>query len=91
LPLQATRDAAPPDPADAAASGLSLLVCPQCDSAFVPQFYRYCAWCGADAGSGLEVGTGRRERLSPLGLWIVLGAGGLLVLVLWYFHWLFRP
>ncbi len=30
------------------------LVCPQCDEVFVPEFYRICAACGKDEGSGRE-------------------------------------
>lgn len=67
-----------------------LLVCRQCDHVFAPQYYRYCAWCGQDAGSGLEVGGGPRTRLAPLGLGMVLATCGLLLLVLWYFHWICR-
>jgi hypothetical protein len=89
-PLLATRDAGQPGTADALGDDDPLMVCPQCDSVFVPQYYRYCAWCGEDAGSGREVPGGHRERLSSLGLWIVLATGGLLTLLLWYFHWLFR-
>ncbi len=90
-PLRATRTAGQPDVADFADDGgPRLLVCRQCDHVFAPHYYRYCAWCGDDAGSGLEVGSAPHRRLSPLGLWIVLATCGLVLLVLGYFHWLFQ-
>lgn len=89
-PLRATRAGGEPGAAEDGGADAHLLVCRQCDHVFAPQYYRYCAWCGQDAEMGLEVDEVARLSLSPLGWWIVLATGGLVLLVLGYFRWLFQ-
>ena len=75
---------------DSAEDGQILLLCPQCDEAFAPEFYRYCPKCGGDAGAGVEVPPWRWEPLSDR---LLLAIHGLLLLgvLFWlYFWWLFR-
>jgi len=40
-----------------------LLMCPNCDEAFTPRYYRICAWCDHDFQSGIELaGPSSRQR-----------------------------
>ena len=68
-----------------------LLVCPQCDEAFPPRFYRHCPECGHDAREGLQV---QSRSVQPLSDAVVLAISGLLVtavVLVLYFRWLFQP
>ncbi|MHB8968982.1 MAG: hypothetical protein ACYC3X_02775 [Pirellulaceae bacterium] len=68
-----------------------LLVCPQCDEAFRPRFYRHCPECGHDAQEGLQV---QSRSAPPLSDATLLALAGLLVTALalvLYFRWLFPP
>ena len=65
-------------------------MCPQCDEAFAPRFYRLCPQCGYDQGSGIEIRTWQPEPLSEQ---LLLAISGLVFLGLafWtYFWWLFQ-
>jgi hypothetical protein len=51
------QGAAEPPDAPSAATGDGpgvMLICPTCDEAFSPRFYRWCENCGHDFGSGRE-------------------------------------
>ncbi len=68
-----------------------LLVCPQCDEAFAPRFYRCCPQCGHDEGTGIDV---RPWDVEPLSDEMLLAICGLIVVVaslVLYFRWLFHP
>ena len=67
-----------------------LLLCPQCDEAFPPRFYRCCQACGCDEGDGIEV---RRWTPEPLSDELLVAIGGLFLvacLLGTYFWFLFR-
>ncbi len=64
-----------------------LLLCPRCDEAFAPRFYRICPACGCDAGSGLELQSLVSEHASNSVLLAVYGlvaVGGALLLYFWF-------
>ena len=66
-----------------------LLVCPQCDEAFAPRFYRHCPQCGHDEGTRHRRAT--VEHVEPLSN----GAAGhlrmiaVVAAIVLYFRWLF--
>lgn len=83
----ALADLQPSDNADRV-----LLVCPSCDDHFLPEWYRRCARCGYDFGSGIEMKSPAAfaTPVTPRE-WLVTGltvAAGLAVVA--YFLWLFR-
>jgi hypothetical protein len=86
-PLHSSRGPTPEAPEEEGKT--VLLVCPQCDEAFAPRFYRRCAQCGHDAGSGLEVPTLAVEPLSTNTLLVLVGLLALVALIVLYFRWLF--
>lgn len=67
-----------------------LLLCPTCDEAFPPQYYRRCQRCGHDFGQGIDVQPQGAELpparvlLATAGLALL---GGMAILYLW---WVFR-
>ena len=66
-----------------------LLMCPACEEAFSPTFYRLCEQCGHDFGDGLSVDVTGSDRVTDrallvLAVLIVLGAA-----MLGYFWYLF--
>ena len=67
--------------------GQVLLMCPRCDEAFAPRFYRFCPACGCDAEEGLHVDKrstdGASDRVLPTaaGLLVLLS---LLLLCYWF-------
>jgi ribosomal protein L37AE/L43A len=65
----------------------TLWVCPECDEAFAPEFYRLCHHCGHDFGQGYCEPTPEGEPLSDRALVTMLALGGVLVAILVYF-WL---
>jgi hypothetical protein len=69
-----------------------LLKCDDCDDLIKPQWYRLCARCGHDFGSGIEVNHAARPLidLDQRGAMVltVLAAGAILLLS--YFFYLFR-
>ena len=71
--------------------GEVLLLCPTCDEAFAPKFYRRCPGCGFDFGSGIDVDTSAFTQSPPHQVTLVLL--GLLTLGLGicvYLGWLLR-
>jgi len=69
-----------------------LLKCDDCDDLIKPQWYRLCARCGHDFGSGIEVGQSAKrliefDRRGAVVL-AVLAAGAMFLIG--YFFWLFR-
>lgn len=71
-------------------AGAVLLMCPRCDEAFRPRFYRICPACGDDAGSGWEPPGSEREPIPPRVLVAVYGLLAVGVLMTLYFWLLFR-
>jgi len=68
------------------------LMCPHCDEAFEPRFYRLCAWCGHDAGSGIVMEVVQHEPRNKRVTAVVLGLLLLTLLFFAYYGWLFyRP
>ena len=64
-------------------------ICPLCDWLFAPEFYRRCAWCGHDFGSGIEIESSRSldqtERLNPRVISVALGLLALMLGLAVYF------
>ena len=104
LVCSSDRDEATPGDDDAAADALPpassspgsgegpavLLVCPTCDEAFSPRFYRWCENCGYDFGYGREGGPPEEPAANYR---VVLALVALVALLggLWaYLIWLFR-
>ena len=48
-----------------------LLMCPQCEEAFRPKFYRTCHWCGHEFESGRQVDNPLAEQLTPRVMWTI--------------------
>ena len=69
---------------------LVLLVCPRCDEAFSPQFYRLCPACGCAAAEGIETEDQSREPLSNRVLLTAYGLVAVTTLIVLYFWFLFR-
>jgi hypothetical protein len=67
-----------------------LLFCAACDDHFLPEWYRLCARCGHDFGSGIEVATGQPAQAMDLRSVLVIAAmlAGLIAFAA-YFLWLF--
>ena len=67
-----------------------MLLCPTCDEAFSPRFYRWCENCGHDFGSGREdeppeeSATNYRVVLAVAATIAVLV--GLWIYLVWLFH-----
>lgn len=66
-----------------------LLMCPACDEAFSPQFYRFCERCGYDFGDGLVLEAAEVDILTGRALIVLAGLVGLAVAIMAYFWWLF--
>ncbi len=81
-----------PAPGETAVGDVSavLLLCPQCDEAFGPRFYRHCPACGYDAGDGIEVQHGTARPVSNRVLLVLYGLIALGLLLILYFSFLFR-
>lgn len=83
--LQDLGDQAPGDPAHV------LLKCDDCDDLIRPEWYRLCAACGYDYGTGIEIGEANEaDAATNKNEWLVVAAllTGALVLAA-YFAWLF--
>jgi hypothetical protein len=67
-----------------------MLLCPTCDEAFSPRFYRWCESCGHDFGSGREGGppeeTATNYRIVLALFALVAGLVGLWVYLVWLFQ-----
>jgi hypothetical protein len=66
-----------------------LLMCPSCDEAFAPGFYRLCQQCGHDFGDGLQVESEAQDELTGRTLFVLIGLAALAMAVLVYFWCLF--
>jgi len=66
-----------------------LLMCPDCDEAFSPQFYRLCEQCGYDFGDGLLVDAADSDRVPDRALLALAGLIVLAAALLAYFWYLF--
>ena len=62
-----------------------LLMCPRCDEAFAPKFYRTCHWCGHEFESGREIENPLAEQLTPRVMWTIFALSLLVVASLFYF------
>jgi hypothetical protein len=67
-----------------------MLVCPRCDEAFVPRFYRLCPACDWDDGEGIESEKPAREPSSNRALLAVCGLLAVVFGALLYLWWLWR-
>jgi hypothetical protein len=67
-----------------------LLMCPSCDEAFAPKFYRLCEECGHDFGEGRQVEVSEPEELTDRALFVIVTLGVLTIGVLGYLWYLFR-
>jgi len=81
----------PPLPADlSAGSPAVMLVCPICDEAFPPKFFRRCRHCEHDFGSGLEVDSSEEPvanyRVVFTVLAVLAGIAGIAVYLLFLFR-----
>jgi hypothetical protein len=66
-----------------------LLMCPACDEAFSPQFYRLCEQCGHDFGDGTLVQAADADRVSDRALLVLAGLIALGLAMLAWFWYLF--
>jgi hypothetical protein len=64
-----------------------LLMCPQCDEAFPPHFYRTCQWCGHEFESGRQLENPLADQLTPQAMWTLFALALLGVGALWWFLW----
>jgi hypothetical protein len=63
------------------------LMCPVCEEAFAPEFYRLCQHCGHDFGDGLLVETPEADQITDRALLVMTGLIALVAALLVYF-WL---
>jgi hypothetical protein len=64
-----------------------LLMCPQCDEAFPPRFYRQCQWCGHEFESGRRIDSPITEPLTPQAIWTIFALAVFCVGALGWFIW----
>jgi hypothetical protein len=62
-----------------------MLMCPLCEEAFRPEFYRFCQRCGHDFGVGVLVETGESDELTDRALLVLAAVVGLLAALMAYF------
>lgn len=67
-----------------------LLMCPSCDEAFAPKFYRLCEECGHDFGEGRQVKVPVPVELPGRVLFVIAALAALAIGVLFYWWLLFR-
>jgi len=67
-----------------------LLMCPSCDEAFAPKFYRLCEECGHDFSEGRQVVVPEPVELPGRVLFVIAALGALTIAVLAYWWILFR-
>ena len=90
-PLESTRpdtEAAELDGSHAADS--VLLMCPVCDEAFAPRFYRLCPDCGHDFGDGVEIPPDGADVLSGRAVLVLIALALLTLAALGYFWYIFQ-
>ena len=63
------------------------LMCPGCEEAFSPEFYRLCQHCGHDFGDGLLVESPEADQITDRALLVLAGLIALVATLLVYF-WL---
>lgn len=81
----------PDDPSAVAGDGPEvMLLCPTCDEAFSPRFYRRCANCGYDFGSGREAGPVEEPVTNYRVVLAVVAVIAALAGLWMYLAWLFR-
>jgi hypothetical protein len=66
---------------------VAMLMCPVCEEAFSPVFYRWCQQCGHDFGDGLLVQTPEPDELTDRALIVLAAMVGLFIALITYF-WL---
>jgi hypothetical protein len=64
-------------------------MCPACDEAFAPRFYRWCAQCGFDFGEGIEIESAEVEPMNVRVLFAVVLVAAAVIGLCAYFWWLF--
>ena len=67
---------------------VAMLMCPVCEEAFTPVFYRWCQQCGHDFGDGLLVQTPEPDELTDRALIVLAGMIGLFIALITYFWWI---
>lgn len=67
-----------------------LLMCPSCDEAFAPKFYRLCEECGHDFGDGRQVEVPELKELPGRVLFVIAALGALTIGALVYWWCLLR-
>ncbi|MCL4207778.1 MAG: hypothetical protein KJ000_35280 [Pirellulaceae bacterium] len=67
-----------------------LLMCPDCEEAFAPEFYRLCQHCGHDFGAGLLTETTEADQVTDRALHVLAGLIALVAALLVYFWFVTR-
>jgi hypothetical protein len=67
-----------------------LLMCPDCEEAFAPEFYRLCQHCGHDFGEGLLAETTEVDPVTDRALLVLAGLIALVAALLVYFWFVTR-
>ena len=65
-----------------------LVICPQCDEPFVPEFTRQCEWCDRQFAEGRPAPPFTGEVLNPAAIWLIIGLIAVLAGLLAWFAWL---
>ena len=76
--------------AEGAEEGPVLLLCPQCDEAFTPAFYRLCQPCGHDFGDGVPSPTEESVESNSRALFVMFLLAAVAAGILGYCWFLFR-
>jgi hypothetical protein len=87
------QGAAEPPDAPSAATGDGpgvMLICPTCDEAFSPRFYRWCENCGHDFGSGREDEPPEESDTNYRVVAAIVVTIGVLAVLWIYLIWLFQ-
>ena len=65
-----------------------LVICPQCDEPFVPQFAEQCEWCNHRFTGSQSPPAFAGEVLNPAAIWLIFGLIAVLAGLLAWFAWL---